>query len=677
MTPEPLSLLVLANAPPGAAGTIHDHVGAFTRYSRHAVTVVNPRRGGALATVDLRDYDAVVVHYTIHPYLETHVSPAFREQLRAFDGVKVQFLQDEYRTVDLITASMRDLGIDVLYTAVPEGAVEAVYGPRLEGVQVVPTLTGYVPERWRKTRPRPLTRRPIEVGYRGRVVPWWLGRLGQDKIEIGRGVLQRAASHGLVCDIAWNEADRMYGARWARFLASCRTTLTTESGASIVDFDGSIEQRTRDYLDEHPAATFEEVHAAVLAAHEGNAVINTISPRVFEAAAAGSALIAFPGEYDGVIERDRHYIQLEKDFSNFDEVIGRVRDLHALRALVDRTYEDLIASGRYSYEAFIRTFDEVVAERARGRRRATASRRRDRAVAPLALRRSARKPTGLDARSTLTKSLATALVVGSDPELRAVLWRYARNRGYRSSVSLGRLTEDLLRLGAVRRAHRGYPTRKAFAIEALLDSASSRLLLVSRPKQAPVRGEAAEAIHAAIGDGRITEVVWNHRAVGSRYAVPLAGGRQMLPVGYHGLTGVHEFSALRAVASDDPEVLWSSVCRLTAAPRRWRRTPLESSAFALLPRPLLRTVARGPWARKSRLRARRRRARPAPLRGRLDARARRARKRGRRLLDRGGKAVHRRMRQARGGVVRVRPDAQLQRALTMRLGRSGRWRAGG
>ena len=74
-----------------------------------------------------------------------YLSEWFREQIAGFGGLKVQFIQDEYRRVDAMTAQMRELGIDVLYQLCPGGRRADVYGSRLPGVDILPTLTGYVP----------------------------------------------------------------------------------------------------------------------------------------------------------------------------------------------------------------------------------------------------------------------------------------------------------------------------------------------------------------------------------------------------------------------------------------------------------------------------------------------------------------------------------------------------
>jgi hypothetical protein len=297
------------------------------------------------------------------------MAPGLRRRLSLYDGPKLAFVQDEYKWVDEMTAALRELGISVLFSVVPPAAVETLYGSRLPGVAIVPTLTGYVPPALVDRRTPPLLAREIDVGYRTRTVPFWLGRLGQEKVAIGRGFLERADGTGLRCDIAWTEEERIYGERWNEFVASCKATLGTVSGASVADFDGSLRRRVDEYLMEHPAAGFEEVHAAVLAPHEGNVIIDVVSPRVFEAAALRTALVLFPGSYSGVIEPWAHYLPLERDFSNMPVIVERLRDSTSLHELTERAHADLVASGRYSYESFIRDFDERVAERVPARAR--------------------------------------------------------------------------------------------------------------------------------------------------------------------------------------------------------------------------------------------------------------------------------------------------------------------
>jgi len=361
MVQSRISILLLCDDHRGHANTVLDHINAFLNLSRHKVYKYNPRDLPFNYCLDLNEFGVVVIHYSLPIISDHYISPDLRQKIHRFQGLKIQYIQDDYRQVDQYTAMMRFLGIRVLFTPYPPEKIPHIYDEnRLPGVMKMTTLTGYIPERHRKVVAPPLENRPIDVGYRGRDIPYWLGTLGQEKAWIGEGFLKHAAPYGLNCDIGWKENDRIYGKRWDRFISSCKAMLGTESGVSITDFDGSIEIRTKEYLAIHPQADFREVYEKVLEPYEGNLIENTISPRVFEYAVHRTAMILFPGEYSGILQPWVHYIPLQKDFSNMDEVVARLRDKDFLNALVERAYNELIISGKYSCWAMTREFDGVV-----------------------------------------------------------------------------------------------------------------------------------------------------------------------------------------------------------------------------------------------------------------------------------------------------------------------------
>jgi hypothetical protein len=555
-----LSVLLLCDASPSHAPNVLEHIRALQRFSRHRVDTFNPLGVRHSRLLRMDNYDVVVVHYTVFVLHDAHLSPWFREQLAGYQGLKVQFVQDEYRRVDAMTARMRELGIDLLFSSVPPEAVARVYGPRLRDVEILPTLTGYVPAEL-EGRPRPLFHdRPLDVVYRGRSIPYWLGRLGQDKIVIGREFLARAASTGLRCDIAWSEADRIYGDAWYRFLGSSRTTLGTESGASIVDFDGSLQERTEAFLRSNPTATFGEVEREILLPFEGNAVIQAISPRVFEAAALGTAMVNFTGRYSGVIEPWLHYIPLEKDFSNFDEVVAAIRDDDTLDAVASRAHVDLVSSGRYSLERFVRDFEHEIEARvgpANRRPRPRFPRMLNKKLFALEQFRSTAQRTELPLVVHLRNRAderTERRLIRRFPQIEALALR-AESEGPRDRSE--RVLHDLVRLAAAVAAHaRELPHYgPPFDVRVELDDDDRRLTLVGTRE--PSQG-AAERIRlrgrvaSAIRERRLEEMVWNNSAVGGSLTfvtVPLSS----LDVGYHVISAAHRFTTLPELARQNPD----------------------------------------------------------------------------------------------------------------------------
>jgi len=565
-TPGRLSVLLLCDDSPRHAPNVLEHIRALHQLSRHRVELLNPVGMARSRLLRLEDYDAVVVHYSIFVLDERHLASWFREQLATLRGLKVQFIQDEYRRVDAMTARIRELGIDVVFSSVPPEAVPAVYGSLEPHVDVLPTLTGYVPAALEAHRRPPLVGRPLDVVYRGRSIPYWLGRLGQDKVAIGREFLARASSTDLRCDISWTEAERIYGDSWYGFLGSSRTTLGTESGASIVDFDGSLEECTEHYLKANPTASFEEVEREILAPFEGNTIIDAISPRVFEAAALGTVMVNFSGRYSGVIEPWVHYIPLEKDFSNFDEVVAFIRDDAELERVAARAHADLVLSGRYSLGTFVEGFDRELEARV------LPAMRRQRRIPTAGLRRGLialeqlRSPSRL-ARLPVVASVRDRAAVRSG---RRLIARFPGIEALATRVELegrsrrsDRLLHDLVRLAAACAAHRRELRHvgPVFDVRPELDREGRRLTLVGTRNVSSGDGDRQrlrKRVIGAIKAGTLEEIVWDNSAV-QGYLTFASMPVSSLDIGYHVVGGAHSFTALTELAHEQPDGVISAL----------------------------------------------------------------------------------------------------------------------
>jgi hypothetical protein len=85
-------------------------------------------------------------------------------------------------------------------------------------------------------------------------------------------------------------------------------------------------------------------------------------------------MVLFEGNYSGVLEPGRHFIVLEKDFSNFGEVLARLKDHAGLQQMADRTYNEVALNPRWSYPAFIEIVDRAVEQEVESRHTAPAQR---------------------------------------------------------------------------------------------------------------------------------------------------------------------------------------------------------------------------------------------------------------------------------------------------------------
>lgn len=348
--------------------TIKEHLESFRRFSRHEIIYL-PATQNITPTVPLSLFDIVVVHYSvriIHPQAvqsTAMLSNTYIDALETYGGYKILFIQDEYDATNVANSWIKRLGFHTIFTCIPRQYLNTVYTKQIfPAVHFEATLTGYVPSSlMRYKNVLPPSKRTTILGYRGRILPYSYGTLGYEKYFIGAKAKELCVLKGIACDIEVDDAKRIYGADWYAFMASCRATLGTESGSNLFDFDGDLKERIAQKLKENPDLSKEAIFEEFVNANE-KIKMNQISPKIFEAITLKTILVLFEGEYSGVLKPDIHYIPLKKDFSNFDAVIEKLNDPVFVDAMAERSYNDIILSGKYSYQSFIEDFERLLVE---------------------------------------------------------------------------------------------------------------------------------------------------------------------------------------------------------------------------------------------------------------------------------------------------------------------------
>lgn len=321
-------------------GTVRAHIAALRSLPQYDVRLVDYR---LLPHIDITSVRAIILHYTV-TLADLH--ERYREPIRRAPGVKLAFVQDEYRWVDRTAAAIADLGVTVLFSCVEREQQRLVYRqPSMMAVRIEETLTGYVDPRLLTRRVPAYHARRIDLGYRARKLPEWYGELGRIKWQIAESVLD--ARPPLKLDISTVEGERLYGRRWVRFIEGCKAMLGTESGASVVD-----------HADVYRTGT-------VPWPKGGQPVVRAISPRVFEAAALRTLLVLTPGEYGGRLVAGRHYVELAPDMDNLDDVVTAIKVSGYAERIIRCAYREVACAERNQPEALARHVGEVIAWEAR------------------------------------------------------------------------------------------------------------------------------------------------------------------------------------------------------------------------------------------------------------------------------------------------------------------------
>lgn len=357
-----LVVYALLNYPLRSA--VEDHLYSFGRFSDHRVFYINlavrdfPKRLREL------DFDLVIFHTSL---LSTRWTPWLwrRVTARALSlprrgEVRAAMPQDEFLRAAFVGKFVREAGVDIVFSVAPESEWPKIYpGLAAEGVTFHRVLTGYLDEHT-VARIEGLAQIPgerdVTIGYRAWSAPPWLGRHGRLKIDVAGEFRRASAARGLAVDISTSSRDTLLGDDWFRFLGSCRYQLGVEGGASLLDLDGSVMERTEVYVADHSDASFETVEAACFPGRDGEVALFALSPRHLEAGAARTCQILVEGEYNGVLRPGVHYLEVKRDFSNLEQVLDSVERDEKRAELVENAHRDIVGSNHFTYRAFV---DEV------------------------------------------------------------------------------------------------------------------------------------------------------------------------------------------------------------------------------------------------------------------------------------------------------------------------------
>lgn len=346
--------------PPRA--TIMDHLYSFARHSGQRCFYLNLAVRDVPAYLENFPFDIIVFHNIFlsprwHlPIFERAVKKA--HCLKENPSVKVALLQDEFVQMDVVCDFINEFGIQHVFSVSPPSEWPKIYKTvDFKNVRFYQVLTGYLEERTLKKVNRLAknsTARTVDIGYRSRQVEPWQGRHGCLKTQVADLFQKRAPMKGLTTDISIRNEDTFLGDDWYKFLLRCKYTIGVEGGASLLDWDGTVRQKTRSYMSQHPQDSFDEIEAACFPGLDGSLGLFAISPRHLEACATKTCQVLIEGDYNGVLTAGRHYIELKRDFSNLDHVLDALKNDTVRDEIVENAYRDIVQSGRYHYSGFVR-----------------------------------------------------------------------------------------------------------------------------------------------------------------------------------------------------------------------------------------------------------------------------------------------------------------------------------
>lgn len=114
-----LNFLLLCEFHDGTAATIIDHINALAAFSRHKVRVVS-MMGRPPHGIDFDRFDGIIIHYSLIACHNSYIHPSVRRRIGRFRGIKLAYVQDDYRFINDTCAALRFMGINVLFGLAPK-----------------------------------------------------------------------------------------------------------------------------------------------------------------------------------------------------------------------------------------------------------------------------------------------------------------------------------------------------------------------------------------------------------------------------------------------------------------------------------------------------------------------------------------------------------------------------
>jgi hypothetical protein len=271
--------------------------------------------------------------------------------LRACE-VRALVPQDDYTCARTLDDLACEAGVHFVLSPLTRD-LEVLYPKALRaGVRFVEFLTGYWEDSLTATARSldvPFSQRIRDVGQRVRELPIHFGRHAQIKARLANDFSNEMSRRGFQCDTSSGDRNVLYGFEWWRFLGETRFTIGSKGGASIVDTDGSLARKVQFWTSLAPKISESRLMNLIGLRRMPEYDFAAIGPRFFESAALGVCQVLLQDDYLPNFRQWEHYLPLQADLSNVEEVVQVMRDHDLCEGIASSAREILIESGRYSY----------------------------------------------------------------------------------------------------------------------------------------------------------------------------------------------------------------------------------------------------------------------------------------------------------------------------------------
>lgn len=317
---------------------VNDWLDAFVKCDRLDVRAFN--------IVDLRNWVGLARHISAVPLVVVLHSAAGDDMslvgrlvtiLQGRRGKLLLFFGNEYDLMQEKIAFAKATGAELIASQLPPASAKWLYSDCPDAA-ILHAPAALNPRRFSPAG----YERTIDIGFRGDLYPHFIG--DNERTKILYWFRDHGPNMGLNVDIRFQ---RMASEQWVDFLRRCRGIAGAEAGTYYLEKDGRTARSVREYLKENPRAEFPEVYERFFDGCEPHHSGKAVSSRHFEAMGTKTCQILIEGGYNGLLERDVHYIAVKQDLSDIGDAVTRFSDPSERARVVEAAYQHAITHHTY------------------------------------------------------------------------------------------------------------------------------------------------------------------------------------------------------------------------------------------------------------------------------------------------------------------------------------------
>ena len=304
--------------------------------------------------------DVVVLHTTLLSlrYGSEALYVYFRKRLQWMERdntLKLAFPQDERYFNEYLQDWLNALGGSVhLYSVFGKDSevLNKIYPKLSSKVTVMPCLTGYISDYDLSIEASDWQKRRLDILYRAKRLPPWVGRYGQLKTKIAEELIRICQKTSLNTDVSIEKKDIFLGRDWMNVLRESKYLIGCEAGGSALDpnglitkFSNQVKTRTGRF------PSFNEIDDQFSKDWDGHE-FRAMGPKNLEAVVSKTCQVLVAGEYSGVLVANRHYIPVKEDLSDLDDVLSALNDERG-QQIAETAYQEIALNKVFTYQGFI------------------------------------------------------------------------------------------------------------------------------------------------------------------------------------------------------------------------------------------------------------------------------------------------------------------------------------